>query len=220
MIKLEDSQITHILPGAVKKTVEVQAMSHAINNAVRKLLDYSKMISVYAVTDNLPEKILDLLAVELRSQYYDENLDIEVKRAIVKSTLLWYRKAGTPAAVQELIATVFGIGEVTEWYEYGGEPYYFKITTNTVIEEDAIEKFEKIIRNVKNARSHLEAIELIRMAEVDAFVGNVLVTQGKSIVKETEISQPIELTREHWEVATVAGLLKMQGKSIIKEEEV
>lgn len=219
MIKLEDSQISQILPGAIKDMPEIRAMSYAINRAMKKMVHYSKLISVYAVIDELPEEMLNLLAVELRAQYYDTDLDIEKKRTIVKNTLLWYRKAGTPAAVKELIAVVFGTGEITEWYEYGGEPYYFKITTNTTVEEGAIAEFEKIINKVKNARSHLEAIELLRETKVDSYVGAVLVTQGKSVAKETEIEQPIELTREHWETAMSCEIIITQGKSVIVEEE-
>lgn len=184
MIKLEDSQIANILPGALKEMPEVQAISYAINKAIRKLNQYAKTTSVYAIIDDLPENILDLLAAELRTQYYDESVDIETKRQIVKNTLNWYHKAGTPAAVRELIKSILGNGEIIEWFEYGGEPYRFKIATNSVMEEDAIKKMEKLIGKVKNVRSHLEAIELIRMAETKTYIAAATVVHGRSVIKE------------------------------------
>lgn len=216
MIKLEDSQISDILPGVIKDTPEVRALSYAINRAVKKMISYANMISVYAVIDDLPEEILNLLAVELRVQYYDADLDIDIRRKLIKNALLWHQKAGTKAAVQELIATIFGVGEVTEWYEYGGKPYCFKITTDITIEEGAIIQFEKIIDKVKNARSHLESIELIRQTRADGYVGAVLIAQGRSVIKEAE---QIEITREHLDVTMTCEILKTQGKAVITEEE-
>lgn len=216
MIKLEDSQISDILPGVIKDTPEVRALSYAINRAVKKMISYANMISVYAVIDDLPEEILNLLAVELRVQYYDADLDIDIRRKLIKNALLWHQKAGTKAAVQELIATIFGVGEVTEWYEYGGKPYCFKITTDITIEEGAIIQFEKIIDKVKNARSHLESIELIRQTRADGYVGAVLIAQGRSVIKEAE---QIEITREHLDVTMTCEILKTQGKAVTTEEE-
>ena len=41
-----------------------------------------------AVIDELPERILDVLAVELRTPYYQESMNLETKRNIIKRTLL------------------------------------------------------------------------------------------------------------------------------------
>ena len=57
---------------------------------------------------------------------YNPGWDIEAKRATIKSSDKIYRKRGTKWAVEQVIADVFGGGFVTEWNEYGGEPYHFK----------------------------------------------------------------------------------------------
>ncbi len=36
---------------------------------------------------------------------------------------------GTPYAVEQVIQTYFGDGEVSEWFEYGGQPGMFKVVT-------------------------------------------------------------------------------------------
>lgn len=79
--------------------------------------------------------------------------------------------AGTPAAVEELVAIVFGEGEVSEWFEYGGEPYWFKIRTNALLTEDMTTYFSEMIRRVKNTRSHIEAIEIHRTIEQTLYAG-------------------------------------------------
>ncbi|RDY26746.1 phage tail protein, partial [Lachnotalea glycerini] len=122
MINLYDSQITDILPDNLKKNADNIAISYALSNQIKKALEYSKNTCVYACIDQLPHEILDLLALEFRTQYYNQNLSIDVKRILIKNTLPWYERAGTPSAVEELTAVVFGYGKEAEWYEYGGKP--------------------------------------------------------------------------------------------------
>lgn len=221
MIKYKDSEIIQILPESLRHKEEVKAISYAINRAIQKLIAYSERVCVYAAIDELPEKILDVLAVELRTQYYEPDMTLETKRSIVKKTLLWYHHAGTPSAVREMIEAVFGIGEIEEWFEYGGKPYFFKIITDTALTEDIMERFAKIIGKVKNTRSHLEAIELIRSHWGDMYVACAAVPQGKSVIIEAGLGQNVELHREHWEnVYTSGTLITMSGRSVIKEEEI
>lgn len=102
------------------------------------------------------------MAAELRTQYYRQDLDIGTKRRLVKGTLSWYMTAGTPEAVEELIQAVFGEGEVKEWFEYDGKPYYFKVVTSAILTPDISDFFIKMIQRVKNTRSHLDAVEIRR----------------------------------------------------------
>ena len=76
-----------------------------------------------------------------------------------------HSKAGTPEAVTQMIEYVFGGGVFEEWFEYGGEPYHFKVDTSAILSEDINEKFTKLIRRVKNVRSHLDQIVIKRIIE-------------------------------------------------------
>ena len=136
MIKLQDSNITDILPEVFTSDPKNVALGYALQGAMRRLLEYSRTTSVYAAIDVAGDDVLDMLAAELDTQYYDVLLDVEAKRKLVKNTLIWYGKAGTPAAVEELITSVFGEGRVEEWFDYGGEPFYFKVYTNATFTED------------------------------------------------------------------------------------
>ena len=162
MIKIRQSQIAQILPEYLSQRTEVKCLSYAINKAMLKFIDYCGDIGVFAMIDSAPDEVLDLLAVELNTQYYDTSLATENKRELIKGTLTWYLTSGTPSAVEELIAAVFGEGSVQEWFEYGDSPYYFKITTNAQLTPDIIDRFTQIIRRVKNARSHIRQIEIHR----------------------------------------------------------
>ena len=211
MIKYTESEMLQVMPEPLKYKAEVVALSYAIKRAIGKMVGYTERASVYAAIDKLPEDILDLLAVELRAQYYDEDMDISIKREIVKKTMLWYHRAGTPSAVEELISAVFGEGEISEWFEYGGEPYHFKIKTDAVLSASDMEYFEKIIRNVKNVRSHLEEIQLSREHEGAVYAGCHIISNGRGCA--------VEVLREHWETGTNATAAITMMRNYIKEED-
>lgn len=171
MINYYDGQITDILPFSLSEDPATQALSYAIREGTRMLYRYTQFAYVYASIDQQKGEVLDLMAAELRTQYYSDGLDIETKRALVRNTLIWYMTAGTPAAVEELVAVVFGEGEVKEWFEYGSSPYLFKIVTNAILTEDMDLYFSHMIRKVKNTRSHIEAIEIHRTVEQPLYAG-------------------------------------------------
>lgn len=179
MIKFEDSEIIQILPSILRNDPETQAISYAIACEIKRILEYSRKISVYASVDRLSEEFLDLLATELRSPYYDAGMDIQIKRDIIKRTIQWYYTAGTPSAVEELVKTIFGEGEVEEWFEYGGEPYYFRIKTNAALTPEANHVFEDMIKKVKNVRSHLERVVTSRRLDEMSYYGVGIVSRTK-----------------------------------------
>ncbi len=171
MINYLEGELTDILPSLLKDKPAVQALSYALNVGTRMLMGYADLCYVYCSIDTMPDEVLDLLAVELRTQYYSDTLDLETKRALVRNTLLWYMTAGTPAAVEELVTVVFGEGTVEEWYEYGGEPYWFRIITDTTLDENNVAYFSEMIRRVKNTRSHLGAIGVHRTVDCPYYAG-------------------------------------------------
>lgn len=159
MINLYDSNITDILPETLASDPKVQALGYALKKAMQRLIGYSQNISIYAAIDTAPEELLDLLAVEFNTQYYDTSMDVEVKRELVKNTFIWYMHTGTAAAVEELVKAVFGTGEVEEWFKYGGDPYHFKIHTFNVESTDEMLRLAEIlVKSVQNVRSHLEEV--------------------------------------------------------------
>ena len=171
MISYYDGQLTDIMPGNITKKPEVKALSYALQQACRLLYRYSQKLYIYSNLDEQPEEVIDLLASELRTQYYRSTLDIETKRRLVKNTLIWYMSAGTPEAVEELVVAVFGEGEIKEWFEYGGQPYCFTVKTNALLTENMYAFFFDMLRKVKNTRSHIEMIEVHRIVNQNIYAG-------------------------------------------------
>lgn len=174
MISLYDAQITDILPEYLKKSDEVKALSYAVSCTMQRAIDHSRNISVCAAIDTLPENILDLLALELNTQYYDDSASVHAKRELIKNTLKWYQHTGTPAAVEEAVAAVFGNGTIEEWFEYGGEPYHFKINTSAMnTTDDMVQRITKAISSVQNVRSYLEEVVVEVIQQMPLYYGSI-----------------------------------------------
>jgi phage tail P2-like protein len=184
MINYYNGQLTDLLPHNITDDPGIQALSFALREGTRLLYNYKEICFVYCSIETMPDKILDVMAVELRTQYYKDTLPIETKRALVRNTLVWHMTAGTPAAVEELVAAVFGNGEVTEWFEFDGEPYWFRIKTDTIVTEEMTVFFSDMIRKVKNTRSHLDAVEIPREVSQTLFIfpGVYLVYEPQPII--------------------------------------
>ena len=212
MIKFHDSNIINILPAVLGEKEKTQALGYALQKATQRLLGHCSYISVYAAIDLASEPVLDMLAAELNTQYYDSGLPLDAKRKLVKNTMVWYMGAGTPAAVEELVSIVFGRGEVQEWWEYGDKPYCFKIITDALMAPEMLEKFSVMIRRVKNTRSWLRAIEVHRDAG-----GKVYAAAGTVSVPKIVIDNSYEGQRKVNGTEYVGSVVIPYTKTIIRE---
>lgn len=210
MTKLYDGQLTDLIQNHSRYNVEVQAISYALLMEKRRLIDLAQRTRTMAVVDELPEAILDVLAVELRTPYYTRDMTIEQKRSIIKGTLVWFYKAGTPAAVAELVASVFGEGKVVEWFDFTEEPINpgtFDIVTNARMTEEIASEFLRIIQRVKNTRSHIRRVLVERRCEMTEYIATGTVTSPEYPVlnhKEATASGTIEETAKAGAISALA----------------
>ena len=169
-MKIQNSDFYKILPESYKQT-EVQCISYAMSKAIARLCQKAGDVKVMANIENLSENILDYLAVELRSPYYNQEMSREEKAKIVVSTLPWYTKAGTKSALEKLLQTIYGGGEVTEWFDYdtAGDPFHFKVKINSINNafdsEDFTTTVMAIVNGAKNARSILDGLGFVSELE-------------------------------------------------------
>lgn len=170
MADLYTAAVTDIMQNDSAYDIEVQALAYAVKLEKQRIMREADKTRSVSMIDGLDESILDVLAVELRSPYYSENIQVSQKREIIRNTLLWFSKAGTPVAVAEMAAAVFGSGQVVEWFDFDpsdGEivPGEFDIETGAEIQDPVtfMPVIEGIINKVKNVRSHLRTVKFLRV---------------------------------------------------------
>lgn len=197
MINLRGSRFTDIMPENLASQLETQAFAYALGRQVEKLCINADRVRIYAAVDDMPEHILDVLAVELRTPAYHQDFSIEVKRELVKETIPFYTKLGTPAAVNKMIHAVFGGGDMEEWFTYGGDPHHFRAVVNITemeIKPGAIQEFIRIIFSVKRLSSWLDEIKyILKPGKAHALAGGAFTGARREIhtaVKLPALSPP------------------------------
>lgn len=171
------------------QTVDDECLRYVTEQFMKLLQKYTENIFIHRHFENLPDHILDYLAIEWDLPYYEDSLDKATKVRLVAEGYKWRRTAGTIAGVETLVQKMFGEGKVTEWYEYGGEPGKFKITTNAPLVPDMEEFFRVLLRKEKNARSWLEYIDITRDLRMNLPIATWAHTR---YTHNTVVCQPLE----------------------------
>lgn len=183
MISLQNARITDALPQILAKEPWAQAMAYAVNNQLGRLLTYADGVMIQASISKMPDKVLDILAEELRLPYYDQRFTTAVKRELVRGALQYWATAGTAESLTKILTNIFGDAEIEEWFEYGGEPGYFRIlTTNPNVTGETLEQFRKTAQDVKRLSAWLEEVL------VDMGLPNMVLTQGFALYDHTDIT--------------------------------
>lgn len=125
-------------------------------------LDLSPML-VYLV-DVVPPQVLPHLADQfhvmgLEGWRYARNE--QEQRELIKRAIELHRYKGTPWAIEQVLVTLNLSGRVSEWFEYGGTPYRFRVDielTDRGIDETTYDALVDLIREYKNKRSRLDAL--------------------------------------------------------------
>lgn len=176
------------------------------------LRDIASMIPVDAVIasiETLPESIVDVLAWQWRVDFYDNTMPLAEKRNAVKQSIAMHRIKGTRRAVELALHMVYTSGEVSEWFEYGGRTYYFRvrfIEPENIRTED-VDRVIRIINAVKNTRSWLESIGFTRHVPMGLYHGTLVSTN-----KTYRLMSP----RPH-DVTIRSGTYHGVGVSVYKE---
>lgn len=157
-----DLDLTRLLPPALKNDKNMLALGKSIASELSRTAELSRLTLIYSRIDELDNDLLDILAYDFHVDWYSTNLHINQKRSLIKNNANVHKYLGTKFAVLSVLNSLYPKSEVTEWFEYGGRPYHFKINLQGDINEPiANAKFKDIVRMVsfvKPLRSVLEPL--------------------------------------------------------------
>ena len=165
MIKsLREARIVDGVPRIVAGQEWVQALSEALGELHEKTMDFADASQIYTALDTVSETVLDILAVNWKIDWYDTSYSIEQKRRIVKTSLEVRRLMGTVRAAKLQADAVYPGTEVEEWFNYGGDPGYFRLFVNITDTDEAHpmsvmspEEMERRLVTAKRWSAHLES---------------------------------------------------------------
>lgn len=176
MIDLTRLSMLDMLPDNLKRDSSVRAAAQALDSQLQNLSEQIMKLPRFSRLDELDDEEADELAWQFHVDFYDPGLPIEQKRELVKNAIRFHRRKGTPAAVEELIAILFGTGAVEEWFEYGGEPGYFRVrTSDQTATSERAQEFIRAVDSVKRLSAWLETVILEETIQAnDLFFGGTL----------------------------------------------
>ena len=153
-----DIDFTRSLPPSLKSDTKMLALGKIIAGELQKNIRLAKHTIVYARIDELSENLLDVLAHDLHVDWYDDSLSVDVKRATIKNSVRVHKRLGTKYAVETALNAIYPDTAVKEWFEYGGDPYTFRIQIKAAADAEKQAQVLEQIRFYKNLRSHLDEI--------------------------------------------------------------
>ena len=131
-----------------------------------RLSAINKEILLVVLTDNAPLDALPHLAEQFHIMGNEGWLLVnseEEKKALIKSAIKIHRYKGTKYALIKVLELLQINGIVREWFEYDGNPYYFKLILNvseTNLNFERTKLLFELINEYKNERSWLDAVEI------------------------------------------------------------
>lgn len=198
-MKLTDLALLALQTAFMQKDLTTQGFCAGLQGELRDAAMNAYRLLIYSNLDNLKDddfghSLADELAWQFHVDYYDKAADIETKKRLVKQSIKIHRTKGTPQAVIDLLQTAFPSDAVLlEWFDYGGEPYHFKIVTSEFEGYD-LTKFLTALDSVKNARSYLDSVSVFK--NVFAYATNNIKAVSSYTYEPSEIvglAEPVML---------------------------
>lgn len=152
--------MSRLLPGFLLRDGNGAAMAKALETGMRMFCRVVEDgIRITLNVEKMPEWRLDEMAWELGC-LYDFNADIENKRVWIRDAVPLYASYGTVAAIYKHLGGYFDDVEVEEHWQYGGEPYHFRITVGGEWTNEKEQWAKNAVGRTKNVRSILDDLSI------------------------------------------------------------
>lgn len=159
---LTAENLTRTFPEALQGDEKMVALAQSIATILEGRVGEIAGMLLYSRIDELPEGVLDILAHDFKVDWYDPDYAIEQKRQTLKDSWNVHRRLGTKAAVLAAICAIYPDTKVMEAWEYGGDPYHFRLLIDSTFEGVNPERHKRVMDKVnfyKPLRSVLDETE-------------------------------------------------------------
>jgi phage tail P2-like protein len=176
-----------------------------------------------AYPEEAPDDVLPFLAIALDvpGEVWKLATDRNEKIQILRNAIKWHRIEGTRGLIEQLLAALNIRSEISEWFEYDGVPFCFRLDiylkklleNNVVFSPEVQRQILAVINAYKNARSHLDELRL--GCEFSHGVG-VTGQQTVSAYRQDELVSPKRKTIKH-PVRTIALTSHLRETACMQE---
>ncbi|PCJ08322.1 MAG: phage tail protein I [Rhodobacteraceae bacterium] len=151
---MSDSLLPH---NATKQERDIEAV---IGPAVAPVVPLREIWN----TDSCPEDFLPWLAHAYSVDAWDSLAPLGIKRQVVQVSFAVHQNKGTRKSVETALGALGFNVDLSEWFEYGGAPYTFRIdaygedvfAAGLQIDTRLHDRVTRLIEHVKPARAHFD----------------------------------------------------------------
>jgi phage tail P2-like protein len=175
MQNIRNFNLLSLVPPSLQSDPQVIAACGALQGEIQAVSVAVDQIMIISKLSQQPSEVIDNLAWQWSTDFYDDSLPLATRIALVQNSLKWHMIKGTPAVVQEMVSTVLSNGVVTEWFQYAGQPYHFRVQTDEIISTQAIyNQLAAVIAATQNIRSWLDCILINRQWSGAVYIGGAI----------------------------------------------
>ena len=179
-MRMQDVDLLKLLPIFMREDPAVTGLARGSNETIKALAARIALLSRWDKIDSMDHAELDELAWERNILWYESMASLEAKRKIVRESDQVYATLGTKWAIESMLSAYFDEVRVSEWYEYGGQPHHFKITSSDPsMMGSKKEKFLYLLEIVKRKSSWLESVHITMTGQLPIYTG--IIIAGRSM---------------------------------------
>lgn len=180
MMMLDDLDLLQLMPELLRSDPVTIALCKAFEPVFAVLTQQMRTLLIYTRIDQLSGQVLDDLAWGWDVSWYDPTDTLAARRETIKTALQVFSRMGTAGALKQAVSAAFGDANVSEWWQYDGAPGHFRIEVeDPSATTDRAKAFLKTVDAVKNVRSHLDQIILMKLSDAPHHVGVIPVITKK-----------------------------------------
>lgn len=193
MVKISDETLINTLPNSINRDANVINIAEAIEEQLHSINSETGYVLLLPRLDELSESLIDELAWQYHVDFYENDAPIEVKRDLVRNAIKWHRRKGTPYAVESVCQTAFRSCSIKEWFDYGANPYHFKIEdiADNMPDELTVSLIADAIDKTKNVRSWCDGFGFKRDVDEELYIALMV-----NLEKEVTIKQIVNIIKE------------------------
>lgn len=216
MNNLTAENMLSTLPSVLKADSSTEALAEVTADAIVDRINENQTGMVYINIDIQAEELLDILAKDFKVDWWSADYTLEEKRDILKKSWHVHRLLGTKAAVESAISSVYGSAHVEEWFEYGGEPYHFRVlidSEETMADSDKLKTVISKIIYYKNLRSELDDINFDQVQELPKrYIGRAVQASNITTLTMDELIDPADYV---WLTDEASTMLVDEGGEVL-----
>lgn len=155
----DGKSILGTFPNSLARDDDKRKLAESISDELARLMADTDKAATFTRINELDEPLLDILAADFKVDWYDYEGTLEEKRKTIRECIDVHRYKGTKFAVETALKGVYDNVKVSEWFEYGGEPFHFKVTIYD--SSNDVEKRSRVLERIKyykNLRSVLDDV--------------------------------------------------------------